>query len=237
MRCIVLALAAMIGCQASASDESRSGSTVVRREDEVMVRFHMHRSFDLSRAIERLLVRGALDDARALAESLAHASEPPALEAWARQIALVRERAAALAVAPGIDEACRRAARLSEACSACHVAAGAVPAFDAYPKVPADQPSVAARMARHRWAVDRLWEGMVGNADRPWQAGLDVLAVTPLPFSAAAGDRVALARGLQQLADRARQRRPAGPAERTQVYGELLVTCAACHSGRATTPR
>ena len=202
-----------------------------------MVRFHMYRSFDLSRAIERVLVRGGLDDARALAASLASGSEPPALEAWARQAALVRERAAALAAAPGIDEACRRAARLSEACAACHVAAGAGPAFDAYPGAPVDGPSLEARMARHRWAVDRLWEGMVGNADKPWQAGLDVLAVTPLPFSAVAGDRVTLASRLQQVADQARQRRLTTPTERAALYGEMLVVCAACHSGRATTPR
>lgn len=202
-----------------------------------MVRFHMYRSFDLSRAIERVLVRGGLDDARALAASLASGPEPPALEAWARQAALVRERAEALAAAPGVDEACRRAARLAEACAACHMTAGAAPAFDVYPNVPLDQPTVEARMARHRWAVDRLWEGMVGNADRPWQAGLDVLAVTPLPFSAMAGDRVALASRLQQLADQARQRRLTTPTERALGYGEMLVACAACHSGRATTPR
>lgn len=202
-----------------------------------MVRFHMYRSFDLSRAIERVLVRGGLDDARALAASLANTSEPAALEGWGRQTALVRERAAALADAPGIDEACRRAARLSEACAACHAAARAGLAFDAYPKAPLDQPTVEARMARHRWAVDRLWEGMVGNADKPWQAGLDVLAVTPLPFSAAAGDRVALANRLQQQAEQTKQKRPATSAERARVYGEILVTCAACHSRQATTPR
>lgn len=237
MRWLVLVLAVMVGCESRASEEPRPGPASVHRTDEIMVRFHMYRGFDLSRAIERLLVRGALDDARALAESLANASEPAALEAWAREAAVVRERAAALAAAPGIDEACRRAARLSEACAACHVAAGAVPGFDQYPKSPPDQPTVEARMARHRWAVDRLWEGMVGNATRPWQAGLDVLAVTPLPFSAAAGDRAGLAKLLQQRADQAKQRRLTTPAERARVYGEVLVTCAACHSGRATTPR
>lgn len=237
MRCLVLALAAMTGCQCSATDEPGSAGAAPRRGDEIAVRFHMYRSFDLSRAIERLLVHGALDEARALARSLANTAEPPAMEVWARETAVVRGRAAALADAPGIDEACRRAARLSEACATCHVAAAATPAFDAFAKAPPDQPTVDARMARHRWAVDRLWEGMVGNADRPWQAGLDVLAVTALPFPVAPGDRAGLASRLQQLADQARHRRLATPAERAQVYGEVLVTCAACHSGRATTSR
>jgi cytochrome c553 len=237
MRRFVCVLATLAGCQTSVADEGQSNALTPQRKDEIAVRFHMERNYDLSRAIERLLVRGQLDDARALSASLASASEPPALEAWARQAAAVRERAIALAAAPGIDEACRRAARLSEACATCHMTAGASPVFDGFPKPPPDQPTVEARMARHRWAVDRLWEGMVGNADGPWRAGLDVLAVTPLPFSAAAGDRAALATGLQQLAERTRQSAPSTPAERARAYGEILVTCAACHSGRATTSR
>jgi hypothetical protein len=35
MRCIVMALAAMIGCQSSAADEPRSSSTVGQRDDEM----------------------------------------------------------------------------------------------------------------------------------------------------------------------------------------------------------
>lgn len=232
MRCIALALATVIGCQAAADE-----ALPARKHDEIMGRFHMYRHYDVSRALERLLVRNNLDDARALAASMASTTEPPALEAWARQAAVVHDRAAALASARNIDEACRLAAQVDEACASCHLAAGARPSFDDYPNAPSDQPTVEARMARHRWAVDRLWEGMVGNANRPWQAGLDALAVTPLPFSPAAGDRVALATGLQRLVEQARQRPLTTPAERARVYGEILVTCAACHSGRASTPR
>lgn len=189
-----------------------------------MVRFHMYRSYDLSRAIERQLVRGDLDGARSLARSIASAPDLPALDAWARQTALVRDRAAALAAAPGVDEACRRAARVSEACATCHAATHATALFEVFPAAPPDQPTVEARMALHRWAIDRVWEGVVGNADKPWRAGLDVLAVTPLPFSTLKDDRAALASGLQRLADRARR-----DPNRAQNYGEILVTCAACH--------
>ncbi|HEY5922237.1 MAG TPA: hypothetical protein VIV11_11225, partial [Kofleriaceae bacterium] len=92
-------------------------------------------------------------------------------------------------------------------------------------------------MARHRWAADRMWEGMVGNADEPWRDGIEVLAQTPLQFTAIDADRSRLAKRLQLLADQARQRRSIDTvAERAQVYGEILVTCAACHSGASTTP-
>jgi hypothetical protein len=203
-----------------------------------MVRFHMYRGFDLLRAIERLLVRNNLEDARALATSIAQAPDPGGLEAWGRQTTTVRMRAAELANAPGIDEACRRAARLAEACASCHVDAGAMPVFDKPPDAPPDRDDVAARMARHRWAADRMWEGMVGNADAPWRAGVEILAQAPLHFSALDGGRAALAKRLRELADQARQRESIDTvSERAQLYGEILVTCAACHRGGATTPR
>jgi cytochrome c553 len=206
-----------------------------RFEHDMMVRFHMHQSFDLVRAIERLLVRGKLDDARAFARAISEAPDEPGLTPWAKQAALVRERAAAVASATTLDEACRREARLAEACASCHVDAGVVPDFRSF-RPPADQPTVDARMARHLWATGRLWEGIVGGAEDSWRDGLDVLAATPLPAvqaGAQAGARADLARRLQQLAAGARQRwRTDTPADRAAAYGEMLVTCAGCHTTR-----
>ena len=170
----------------------------------MMMRFHMHSSFDTMRGIERLLIRGKLDDARYFAQSMATQPDVPGLAPWAKQIALVRERALAVATAPGIDEACRREARLAEACAGCHADAGAQPEFQPPPGLPADQPDVVWRMARHQWAADRLWEGMVGDADDAWKAGLDVLAATPLSFPAIGSDRASLARRASAAADQAR---------------------------------
>ena len=82
-------------------------------------------SFDTARAIERLLLRGNLDDARYFASGLAAEPDVPGLAPWAKQIAVVRARAAELATAPAIEEACRRVARLVDACAACHADAGA----------------------------------------------------------------------------------------------------------------
>jgi cytochrome c553 len=246
MKAQLLTVALVVGCQpATAVDKPPPVPSprippvddIREPTDELMVRFHMYRSYDLLRAIERLLVRNNLEDARALATSIAEAQAPGALELWVSQTAAVRTRAAELANAPGIDEACRRVARLAGACARCHVNAGAMPMFANPPAAPPDRDDVAARMARHRWAADRLWEGMVGNADEPWRAGIDVLAQTPLHFSPLDGGRAALAKRLQQLADQARQRELVDAvSERAQVYGEILVTCAACHRGGGTTP-
>jgi cytochrome c553 len=226
----VILLGALVACQpADARDHERgsAASPSERFEHDMMVRYHMHENFSLLRPIELLLVHNKLDDARSLARMIAEAPDEPGLEPFAKRAAAVRERAAAVADAPSVDEACRRAARMAAACADCHAEAGVLPEFSPPPPVPADAATVKARMARHVWATDRLWEGIVGESDDSWRAGLDVLAATPLPWSVADADRQALGRGLQQSAKAARI---APASDRPRLYGELLVTCAACHA-------
>jgi hypothetical protein len=228
----VVAFVLLVGCQQATAHEEPvpSPKPPPRYDDALMLRFHMYRHLDMARATERLLVRGNLEGARALAASMADAPDPAGLEAWARQAAVLRKRTRAIANAASIDEACRRMAELSEACGSCHDDAGALVELDVMPPLPADRQTMATRMARHTWAADRLWEGIIGDADVAWRAGLDVLAQTPPPFSPLEGDRLALAKRLQDLADEGRQRaRSDSRRERAGLYGEILVTCAACH--------
>jgi hypothetical protein len=98
--------------------------------------------------------------------------------------------------------------------------------FDKSPAVPPDRPTLDARMARHRWAADRLWEAVVGDDDDAWQEGLDVLAAPPLALDA---ERVPFSRQLQRLAKSGRlTKRPI--TNRAATYAEILVTCAGCHA-------
>ena len=84
-------------------------------------------------------------------------------------------------------------------------------------------------MARHAWAVDRLWEGMIGGGDHRWELGVAALGDTPLPFSPRS-DAPILAARLQRLAKRAHAMRMGETLDdRMRTYGEILVTCAACH--------
>jgi cytochrome c553 len=191
-----------------------------------VVRFHMSQNFDLLRAIERLLIRGKLDEARVFAEAIATAPDEPAHGPWATQTLLVRDRAAALARATTVDDALRKETALATACGSCHRELAVTGIFKDPPPAPPDRATLDARMARHRWAADRLWEGVVGNSDEAWQAGLDVIAVAPLDLGE---ERAPLARTLQQLASKARRTKPAAP-DRGTAYADLLVTCAACHT-------
>jgi cytochrome c553 len=224
--CIALALAA---CQtASAGDEPKPSQ---RFEHDMIVRFHMHENFGLLRAIELMLVHGRLEEGKALARSLAEAPDEPGSEMLAKRVAVVRDRAQALATASSVDEALRREASLAAACASCHVDAGVLPEFSNPPRVPPDVDTVKARMARHRWATDRLWEGMIGDADDTWRAGLDVLAASPLPWAKADTERQALAQQLQRQARDAQKTQATDRLDdRARAYGDILVTCAACHA-------
>lgn len=204
-----------------------------RFEENMMVRMHMTENFGLVHELERNLIAGKLDAARDLARALAQAPDEPGAKAWAREAARVRERAGAIAAAKTVDEAIRADAQLAAACADCHVAAGAQPEFARWPALPPDGATVEARMARHLWAAERVWEGVVGDAPESWRAGLDVLASAPLPATTLGAAREPYAKKLQRLARDARDRKPAvALADRATAYGELLATCAACHAAK-----
>ena len=229
---LVLALAVLAGCtNATATGRAGSGSDAPasRFEHDMLVRFHMHENFGLVRAIERLLLRGKLDEARELAHGIAIAPDEPGMTAWAAQATRVRERAAALASAKTLDEALVADAKLASECASCHVASGVMPEFGSPPSLPPDRPTIEARMTRHLWASERLWEGLVGGADDSWRAGLDVLALTPLPASQLGPDRAVLARNLQRLAETARKQTT---NDHATAYAEILSTCVACHTAK-----
>lgn len=230
----ILALLCCGACTplASASVGSGSGSQgsadiSKRFERDMLVRFHMHENFGIVRAIEHLLVRGKLDEARDLARGISQAPDEPGMAAFATQTVRVRKRAAAVATAKTLDDALRDVAQLGAACAACHVATDALPDLASAPQPPADAANVSARMARHRWATDRMWEGMIGLSDSSWTAGADVLAATPLPASELGVKREGLAQALRRTAERAKK---TAVESRADVYGDLLVTCATCHS-------
>ena len=214
-------------CQSATADTPKPAEPppAKRFEHDMMMRFHMHQNFDLLRAIERLLIRGKLDEAKRFAEAIAMAPDEPAHGPWATYTATVRERAAAVARASKIDDALRKETQLAAACGDCHRDNGGSAMFEKPPAVPPDRPTLDARMLRHRWAADRLWEAVVGDSEEAWKEGLDVLAATPLDLGP---DRAPLARELQRLAKTARRAKRVGSPAAT--YGEILVTCATCHT-------
>jgi len=204
-----------------------------RFERDDVQRLHMHENFDLVRAIERLLIVGKLDDATRFAAAISEAPHAPAHGPWATHVVAVRDRAAALARATTVDQALRLDAALAGACANCHIETGVAPEFRTFP-VPPSKDTLETRMLRHRWAADRLWEGIIGGDDRPWRAGIDVLSAKPRDWGPASSDRAVRARKLQRLALDAKRQKSPTLESRTKAYGEMLVTCAGCHMAKPT---
>lgn len=211
-------------------DPPREPPAPPRFERAALVRWHMQRHFEDLRTIERLLVAGRLDEAKALAFMLAKPEPDPGMAPWAAEAREVVEPARELVSARTIDEALRREPHVAVACAGCHRQTERLPKLSRLPALPPDLPIAAARMARHQWAADRLWEGIIGLSDDRWRAGLEVLAATPLPAAAVPGAS-ALAERLQRIARQALERRTSDTLDaNARSYGDLLVTCAGCHA-------
>lgn len=194
--------------------------------DRALVRYHMKQHLDDLQTVERLLVAGDLDAARSLAFMLSKPEADPGMAPWAAEAREVANAARALTAARTLDEALRREAAIAAACAGCHVRSGQLPQFEPL----GDPPPAGSQMERHQWAVDRLWEGMIGASDERWRAGLHVVAATPAP-PAAAPAAARFGAQLQALARAALANR-AKPAiaSRARLYGEMLVACSGCHA-------
>ena len=239
IRVVMLLATAACSTVAGGTDPQPQPPEPARFDKPAMVRFHMQRHVDDLREVERLLLAGKLEEGKTRAFLLTNVAPDPGMDRWATEIEAMTTAATALVASPSLDEAVRREARVAEACASCHVRTQSLPVFREPAAVRADDGTREARMIRHQWAADRLWEGIVGGANPPWRAGLDVLAATPVPFSPGT-DAPALAAQLQERARSALAKYIDGSEtldERARLYGEMLATCAACHRSLAPKPR
>ena len=177
------------------------------------------------RYVEDLLVAGRLDEASSLASLLEphHASM-----AAAGPTSVDRPRALAaahpMAHAATVEQACRATARVAAACGDCHRRLGARVTVESAPAPPTG--SADRCSPRHRWAIDRLADGVAGALDEPWRVGLEAFATAPLtgPGHPAATRVQAIARdALARVATDTL-------TTRAVIYSDLLGTCGTCHA-------
>lgn len=218
---IPLALLCTQCTQPAAGNDDPPGS-----QERPRARYHMRQHFSDLRTVQQMLVAGKLEEAKAFAFLLTRSS--PAMRATpeGRDVTLA---AGSLASARTLDDAVDHAIRIGGACASCHVRVHKTPLFPVPSRAPRDAPTIAAQMARHEWAVARLWEGYIGASQAHWRAGLYVLATSPLPRMNIASSGIA--RTLQQRARRALDRGDAPTiAERAADYADLLDACVSCHA-------
>ena len=193
----------------------------------------MHRQFDDVRAIHRALVFGDLPAARRRARALARMPRPEGLVEGEAAVERIRRTARRLGTARSQVEARRRLAAIAVACAGCHEDVADASRFLWAPE-PEDDGSAAARMARHRWASESAWMGLVAPSDRRWREGMDALAAIPLPVEAISDDRErypTIERWSRELAARAaRARQLDDQGARGRALAGLTELCVACHA-------
>ncbi|MDH4350943.1 MAG: hypothetical protein OEW56_07330 [Gemmatimonadota bacterium] len=178
---------------------------------------------------------GRLDGVRTEArELLARESGEGLPPKTASQVEELRAFATLASRAPDLGSAASAVARVGAACGSCHKSMKRGPAYEVPTGPPAGETPVETRMIRHRWASERLWDGLVGPSDESWHAGVGVLRDVPL-FTDALTQDVEQYDAVTKLAwtvhdAGARANSATTQAARADLYGELLGTCAACHS-------
>lgn len=186
----------------------------------------MTEHFDQVAVIRDAVIRGALDETRGPARWLStHDHEEFPAVARPSLDAMQNEARIMLAQDQVVDVG-RSLARMGVACGRCHSAMGEGPNFQVT-EPPALSPNPEPHMIRHKWAMDRMWEGLTGPSNTSWMAGAGALQDMPLEFDN--NDQAEhLAQRVHELSKKALT--VTGDRDRAQLYGDLLETCALCHA-------
>ncbi len=194
----------------------------------------MHKDFSRTADIQTAVVQGRMDRAqRAASWILEHRDQrpfPPEAEAYRKEMLGYASR---IAEAEDMKEVASQTGRMAGACGSCHESVDGGPRFVVGTPSPGGK-TQAARMIRHLWAADRMWEGLVGPSDEAWMAGAQAMAETQpvmagaLQTSTAPGTSQVLFREVNLLATEALNAK--GTEARADVYGRLLETCNGCHA-------
>ncbi|MFI5306640.1 MAG: hypothetical protein ACHQ53_04760 [Polyangiales bacterium] len=181
------------------------------------------------------VINGNLDALRRPLRALAdyrYASVAPG--GWLPAIARLQEAAVLTAGAETLDLAASGVATMGRVCGECHRESHAGPQFvgDERNEGKSKSDTLGTRMYRHMWAADRLWEGLTGPSDAAWRAGAEALARAPEQAPRAdpplSPQFVSALLQVRELGQRALE--ADSLADRANVYGVFLASCASCHA-------
>ena len=228
---LVLAVAA---CDSQVRSDPAPAPAPAPPPPDPVVQTHMKVHHATGAAVRDAIVRGDLAGARAGFTALAGHPMPPGLPAGAAPLVAGFQGAARAGAAAQDPSAQAEAlADTARACGGCHALVHARPTWDV-PAAPPRDPGLRLHMARHAWAVERMYEGLVGPTAASWSQAaailndhpLDASALPPgqdLPPGAEAAGRRLHALGAEALAAET-------PEARGALFAEALSTCATCHA-------
>lgn len=194
----------------------------------------MHERFAWVSAIQEVTIQGDVAEARTLAEGFAAELPGPDASvpaAWRPHLDALRGELEGLGHADDLRDAGASVARLGMLCGRCHLDAQVTPDLPQLP-APAQGSRLEDAMHAHQWAVDRMWEGLIGPSDERWIRGSTMFVAIPgCTATTEAGDAEgqALCKHAQSLARRGHVTQSL--EGRAAIYGRLLATCAGCHAG------
>ena len=202
---------------------------------------HMQEHLEQITRIKTEVIRGNLAGTHRPATWLAqHEPSPEATILYVPFILSMQGHAAEILEATDIRAAAADVSAIATDCANCHVASEVNLEFG-FDQEPSAWSDMQSHMQRHQWAVDRLWEGLIGPSDAAWSRGIRMLAEAPLHGTEATWDESAadgdeLARRVHELGREAAT--ALLPHARAAVYGEMLGVCADCHTrtGGGPTP-
>ncbi|MEQ1506210.1 MAG: hypothetical protein ABMB14_28515 [Myxococcota bacterium] len=199
----------------------------------------MHARFFTLTAARDAVIQGKLAEAKSTIKPLAvrDPGEPFPAD-WRPWVIKVEAAALKVAEAPDLASAAAGVAKVASACADCHTATNGGPSVTGAEDVPAQAWQPGQNMPLHRWAVDWMWLGLLAQSDEAWLRGASELDRQPL---APKFENAPPPSGMQQLeqlvyvlANKAET--TTAPADRTELFGNLLATCSQCHVLRPAKP-
>jgi len=185
----------------------------------------MHDRYGVVERMRDALIEGELEQAQAHGRGLAAvaAVDVPAAAEPLREV--IAAKGAEVSAASDLSKASLAFGELVLSCGTCHERAHATWTWEV-PELPhGDDP--ATHMGRHRWAVDRMWEGLLVHDADHFDMGARALADAPLLPDEDDSELAALAGRVHALGGDLPD--DAGMAPRAARFGQLLTTCADCH--------
>ena len=183
-------------------------------------------------AARNALIAGDISRARRHLDAVAKSKTPPGLPEGSKPSLEAVRTAAAEGHKSTTPEGLGPAiAKVGAACGGCHRAFGSGPGLFAPPDLPQE-----GSMARHAWAADRMWEGLIAPSTERYKVGATSLLTEAGSdeglYAGLDPSKMRSASILHKLVHEGAEQAVSTDDEgrRVELYGALIGACAECHA-------
>lgn len=243
MTSVLLASLPLSGCTKPESRDKQPNSTAdiaasparaVLTGDQLTRILEMHDSYLTLLSARDAAVYGEVDVAREQLTELATQPMPEGISSiYAPEVLELHIRAGQGARAERPEGVTLGIAHTAQSCGSCHTATGQSPQLAGQMDPPSSD-TPAELMQRHAWAAQQLWDGLIIPSDERWQQGANVLASSKLEPSTLFHDEYLADVGAERVHGLQEATKSVAHAasweDRAEAYGDLLNSCATCHS-------